>query len=78
MDIGNIAELNTFLVLDAIRSPEAVTRRQLVSDLGLSNASVSRIVTRLLSAGLIAEEPGAGAARGRTRPCCGSSGRPAG
>ncbi len=65
MDIGNIAELNTFLVLDAIRSRGQVTRRQLVSDLGLSNASVSRIVKRLLSAGLIAEEPGAGAVRGR-------------
>jgi glucokinase len=65
MDIGNIAELNTFLVLDAIRSRGRVTRRQLGSDLGLSDASVSRIVKRLLAAGLIAEEPGAGAARGR-------------
>jgi glucokinase len=65
MDIGNIAELNTFLVLDSIRSRGHVTRRQLVRDLGLSNASVSRIVKRLLAAGLIAEEPGAGAARGR-------------
>jgi glucokinase len=65
MDIGNIAELNTFLVLDAIRSRGHVTRRQLVTDLGLSNASVSRIVKRLLSAGLIAEEPGASAIRGR-------------
>jgi glucokinase len=65
MDIGNIAELNTFLVLDAIRSRDHVTRRQLGLDLGLSNASVSRIVKRLLAAGLIAEEPGAGAIRGR-------------
>ncbi|HTU71933.1 MAG TPA: ROK family transcriptional regulator [Trebonia sp.] len=65
MDIGNIAELNTFLVLDAIRSRRQVTRRQLGSDLGLSDASVSRIVKRLLAAGLIAEEPGAAAARGR-------------
>jgi glucokinase len=71
MDIGNIAELNTFLVLDSIRSRGHVTRRQLVRDLGLSDASVSRIVKRLLTAGLIAEEPGAeagagtGAARGR-------------
>jgi glucokinase len=65
MDIGNIAELNTFLVLDSIRSRGHVTRGQLVRDLGLSNASVSRIVKRLLAAGLIAEEPGAGAARGR-------------
>jgi glucokinase len=65
MDIGNIAELNTFLVLDAIRSRGHVTRRQLGLELGLSNASVSRIVKRLLAAGLIAEEPGAGAVRGR-------------
>ena len=65
MDIGNIAELNTFLVLDAIRSRGHVTRRQLGHDLGLSDASISRIVKRLLAAGLIAEEPGAGAVRGR-------------
>jgi glucokinase len=65
MDIGNIAELNTFLVLDAIRSRGHVTRRQLGFELGLSNASVSRIVKRLLAAGLIAEEPGAGTVRGR-------------
>src|ERR1700722_7918898 len=65
MDIGNIAELNTFLVLDAIRSRGHVTRRQLGLELRLSNASVSRIVKRLLAAGLIAEEPGAGAVRGR-------------
>ena len=66
MDIGNIAELNTFLVLDAIRSRGRATRRELGTDLGLSAASVSRIVKRLLIAGLIAEEPGAGSARGRT------------
>jgi glucokinase len=66
MDIGNIAELNTFLVLDAIRSRGRATRRELGTDLGLSAASVSRIVKRLLTAGLIAEEPGAGAVRGRT------------
>jgi glucokinase len=65
MDIGNIAELNTFLVLDAIRSRGHLTRRQLGNDLGLSDASISRIVKRLLAAGLIAEEPGAGAVRGR-------------
>jgi glucokinase len=66
MDIGNIAELNTFLVLDAIRSRGRATRRELGTDLGLSAASVSRIVKRLLVAGLIAEEPGVGAVRGRT------------
>jgi len=66
VDIGNIAELNTFLVLDAIRSRGQAMRRELGADLRLSPASVSRIVKRLLMAGLIAEEPGTGALRGRT------------
>jgi glucokinase len=66
MDVRNIAELNSFLVLDAIRSHGEVTRRQLAAELGLSDASVSRIVQRLLQAGLVAEEPGGKPARGRT------------
>jgi glucokinase len=74
MDVGNIAELNTFLVLDAIRSRGEATRRQLGRELGLSDASVSRIVKRLLDGGLIEELPRDGAggpgvsssARGRT------------
>jgi glucokinase len=66
MDVGNIAELNTFLVLDAIRSRGQATRGQLRRDLGLSDASVSRIVKRLLATGIIDERPGAAAARGRT------------
>ncbi len=78
MDIGNIAELNTFLVLDAIRSRGHVTRRQLGFELGLSNASVSRIVKRLLAAGLIAEEPGRARSAGASRPSCDSSARRAG
>jgi glucokinase len=66
MDVRNIAELNSFLVLDAIRSHGQVTRRQLAAELGLSDASVSRIVQRLLLAGLVAEEAGGKSARGRT------------
>jgi glucokinase len=66
MDIGNIAELNTFLLLDAIRSRGEATRRQLGRELGLSDASVSRIVKRLLATGIIEELPGEGAVRGRT------------
>jgi glucokinase len=66
MDIGNIAELNAFLVLDAIRSHGQATRRQLAAELGLSDASVSRIVQRLLRAELITEELGDRPARGRT------------
>jgi glucokinase len=60
MDVGNIAELNTFLLLDAIRSHGEATRRQLGRELGLSDASVSRIVKRLLASGIIEELPGAG------------------
>jgi glucokinase len=66
MDVGNIAELNTFLLLDAIRSRGEATRRQLGRELGLSDASVSRIVKRLLATGIIEELPGEGAMRGRT------------
>ena len=66
MDIGNIAELNAFLVLDTIRSHGKVTRRQLSAELALSDASVSRIAQRLLRAALIAEETGDRPARGRT------------
>jgi glucokinase len=66
MDVGNIAELNTFLVLDAIRSHGEATRGQLRRELGLSDASVSRIAKRLLATGIIDELPGEGAVRGRT------------
>ncbi len=66
MDVRNIAELNSFLVLDAIKSHGHVTRRQLANELSLSDASVSRIVQRLLLAGLVAEQPGESSARGRT------------
>jgi glucokinase len=66
MDVGNIAELNTFLVLDAVRSHGRTTRSQLARDLGLSDASVSRIVKRLIASGSVAEFPGESAARGRT------------
>jgi glucokinase len=67
MDVGNIAELNAFLVLDAIRSHDQTTRRQLAVELGLSDASVSRIVQRLLAAELIEEMPPSDRSRrGRT------------
>jgi glucokinase len=66
MDVGNIAELNTFLVLDAVRSHGRTTRSRLARDLGLSDASVSRIVKRLIASGSVAELPGESAARGRT------------
>jgi glucokinase len=66
MDVGNIAELNTFLVLDAVRSRGRITRSQLARELRLSDASVSRIVKRLIVSGSIEELPGEPTARGRT------------
>jgi glucokinase len=66
MDAGSIAELNTFLVLDAIRAAGQATRGELRKQLGLSEASVSRIARRLLAAGIIEELPGEGTALGRT------------
>jgi glucokinase len=66
MDVGNIAELNTFLVLDAVRSRGRITRSQLARELGLSDASISRIVKRLIVSGSIEELPGEPTARGRT------------
>ncbi len=77
VDVGNIAELNTFLVLDAVRSHGRVTRSQLARELGLSDASVSRIVKRLLSSGIVDELPGEPAARGRTPSIVSSSARSA-
>jgi glucokinase len=66
VDVGNIAELNTFLVLDAVRAHGRVTRSQLAKELGLSDASVSRIVKRLIASGSVEEFPGEPTARGRT------------
>jgi glucokinase len=66
MDVGNIAELNTFLLLDALRSHGEATRRELSRELGLSDASVSRIVKRLLASGIVEELPGEAGAAGVT------------
>jgi glucokinase len=53
-------------VLDAVRAHGRVTRSQLARELGLSDASVSRIVKRLIASGSVEELPGEPAARGRT------------
>jgi glucokinase len=66
VDAGNVAELNTFLVLDAIRAGGQATRGQLSRELGLSEASVSRIARRLLARGIVEEVPGEASAPGRS------------
>jgi glucokinase len=67
MERSAITAVNEFLVLDAIRSAGQATRPQLGASLGLSQASVSRIVRRLLAQGLVTEEPGESEGVGRSR-----------
>jgi glucokinase len=65
MDVATLSQLNEFLVLDAVRSHGETTRTAIARSLGLSPASVSRIVKRLLDAGLVTEAPEHSAAPGR-------------
>jgi glucokinase len=51
-------EINGYLVLDHVREVGETTRPALAAQLGLSAASVSRIVRRLIGEGLISEGPG--------------------
>lgn len=67
MERSSVTEVNEFLVLDAIRSAGQATRPQLATSLGLSAASVSRIVKRLLAQGLVSDEPGPSDGVGRNR-----------
>jgi glucokinase len=67
MERSSVTAVNEFLVLDAIRSAGQATRPQLGRSLGLSQASVSRIVRRLLAQGLVTEEPGPSDGVGRNR-----------
>ncbi len=67
MERSSVTETNQFLVLDAIRSAGATTRPELAAALGLSAASVSRIVRRLLAESVVIEEPGPSDGVGRNR-----------
>lgn len=60
-------EVNEFLVLDFIRDQATTTRPEIGRALGLSDLSVSRIVARLLKAGLAVESPGQATTGGRPR-----------
>jgi glucokinase len=63
---SNLLEVNEFLVLDLVRERAQTTRPDIEKALGLSSASVSRIVTRLLRSGLVNEETGVAGSPGRT------------
>ncbi len=64
---ANMLEVNEFLVLDYVRSHDPTTQTQIASDLGLSPASVSRIVRRLRDDGLVSESGTAQSPGGRPR-----------
>jgi glucokinase len=65
MDATGVTELNEFLVLDAVRSAGELTRPELGERLGLSQASVSRIVKRLLADQVVTESAGRSEGPGR-------------
>jgi glucokinase len=67
MDSSGVTELNEFLVLDAVRTAGEITRPELGERLGLSQASVSRIVKRLLADDVVTESSGQTEGPGRNR-----------
>ena len=56
---GVMLEMNAALVLDHVRARGESTRPEIAAALGLSAATVSRIVRRLIDEGRIVEVPGA-------------------
>jgi glucokinase len=65
MDVRDTNELNEFFVLDAIRESGELTRGAIAERLGLSPASVSRIVRRLIEDGVVSESAGTSPGPGR-------------
>ncbi|MGZ6268191.1 MAG: ROK family transcriptional regulator [Candidatus Limnocylindrales bacterium] len=61
----NLLEVNEFLVLDYIRDRGRTTRGDVERDLGVSRASVSRIVKRLRASGAVVETAGTSPRGGR-------------
>jgi glucokinase len=53
---NSVTDINEFLVRDALRERGQLTRKELSEDLGLSPASISRIVRRLVNGGIVSEE----------------------
>src|ERR1019366_8087536 len=62
---ANLLEVNEFLVLDYIREHRRTTRGEVERDLGISRASVSRIVNRLRRTGEVVETAGSSPRGGR-------------
>ena len=55
-----MSALNESLVLDFVRQHDETSRAAIAAGLGLSPASVSRIVGRLIRAGLVTEKTAPG------------------
>jgi len=55
---ANVLEVNEFLVFDFVRAQSETTRPEIARELGLSAASVSRIVGRLLRDDLVSVADG--------------------
>jgi len=62
---ANVLEVNEFLVFDFVRAQSETTRPEIARELGLSAASVSRIVGRLLRDDLVSVADGSRSAPGR-------------
>jgi len=60
-------EVNEFLVLDYVREHDPTSRTEIARDLGLSPASVGRIVSRLRQDGLVADVGASASSGGRPR-----------
>jgi len=64
---ANVLEVNEFLVFDFVRTHAETTRPEIARELGLSAASVSRIVGRLLKDDLVSVANGSTMTPGRPR-----------
>jgi glucokinase len=64
---ANVLEVNEFLVFDFVRAQAETTRPEIARELGLSAASVSRIVGRLLKDDLVSVADGSTTTPGRPR-----------
>lgn len=64
---GSMGEVNVHLVLAYFRDHPRTTRPEIAADLGLSPASVSRIVAKLVAQGLIEESGDTSGSGGRPR-----------
>jgi glucokinase len=64
---ATMLEVNEFLVLDYVREHDPTSRTEIARDLGLSPASVGRIVQRLREDGLVADAGSSPSTGGRPR-----------